>query len=69
MLTYHLCDFVFVIMIKNFGGEYEQIFYVFTCFCGCFETEQNVAISLELLDTVGSDFTLLFLILLIANEE
>ena len=69
MTTYLLRNSVFVVMIKYFGCKNEEVFYVFAGLRRGLEAEEDAAISLELLDSVGRDLALLLLVFFISNQE
>ena len=65
--TYLLSNSILIVMVKYFGSEYEEVFYVLAGFGRGLETELDVTITLEFLYTISRHFTLLLLVLLISH--
>ena len=61
--------FVFEVVIKDFAGCDKKIFDVFPCFGRRFKVELDAFFSLECLDALMGNFSLVFHVFLVAHQH
>ena len=67
--TYQLRNFIFKVVIQNFGSHDEQIFDVFARHRGGLEMEVDVLLTLKLLYPIEADLSLVLHVELVSDQE
>ena len=68
-LFFHLDDFVFVLVVQNFGSHCEYDFHVFTCFGWGFNEEGDAMFLSKFFCLTEGNFSVFFSIFLVSNQD